>query len=299
MNMKNNLSRNALIGLAFIASLFMIYFGINFLKGANVFKKQNQYYAIFGDVSKLLISSLVYVKGYQVGLINNIKMADSDPIQFLVGINLEEDFKIPEGSYLQYGIDMFGASTVNLVLVASDKYLQPGDTLSGDKEIGLMDGVAGVMPRADSILIKIDSIVYSLNKLISHPVVESSIIGLGSAVDQLNNTSMSLNRIVNTIEKDLPQISQNLNSATEDLKTVSDNLSQFDLNKTYASIDETINNLKLLTDKLNSNNNSLGLLLNDTSLHDSINVTIDNATRLLEDIRENPDRYLTIRLKLF
>ena len=290
--MRSNLSRNALIGLAFIASLFMIYFGMNFLKGANVFKKQNQYYAIFGDVSKLLISSPVYVKGYQVGLINNIKMTASDPIQFLVGINLEEDIRIAEGSYLEYGIDMFGASTVNLVLVSSDKYLQPGDTLSGDKELGLMDGVAGVMPRADSILMKIDSIVYSLNRLISHPVLETSIVGIGSTVDQLNNSSKSLNRIVNSLEKDLPAVSG-------DLKTVSSELSQLDINDTYASIDETINNLKMLTEKFNSNNSSLGLLMNDTRLHDSLNVTIDNATRLLEDIRENPDRYLTIRLKLF
>ena len=297
--MRSNLSRNALIGLAFIASLFMIYFGLNFLKGANVFKKQNQYYAIFGDVSKLLISSPVYVKGYQVGVINNIKMTASDPIQFLVGINLEEDIRIAEGSYLEYGIDMFGASTVNLVLVSSDKYLQPGDTLSGDKELGLMDGVAGVMPRADSILMKIDSIVYSLNRLISHPVVESSIVGIGSTVDQLNNSSKSLNRIVNSLEKDLPEISKNLNAVSGDLKTVSSELSQLDINDTYASIDETINNLKMLTEKFNSNNNSLGLLMNDTRLHDSLNVTIDNATRLLEDIRENPDRYLTIRLKLF
>jgi len=52
--MKTNLTRNALIGLAFIASLVMIYFGINFLKGINVFRKQNQYYAVFDDVSKLL-----------------------------------------------------------------------------------------------------------------------------------------------------------------------------------------------------------------------------------------------------
>ncbi|MDD4776826.1 MAG: MCE family protein [Fermentimonas sp.] len=297
--MRSNLSRNALIGLAFIASLFMIYFGINFLKGANVFKKQNQYYAIFGDVSKLLISSPVYVKGYQVGLINNIRMTDSDPIQFLVGINLEEDIRIPQGSYLEYGIDMFGASTVNLVLVSSDQYLQQGDTLSGDKELGLMDGVAGVMPRADSILMRIDSIVYSLNRLISHPVVESSIVGIGSTVDQLNNSSKSLNRIVNSLEKDLPEISNNLAAVSGDLKTVSDELSQLDIKNTYVTIDETINNLKMLTDKFNSNNNSLGLLMNDTRMHDSLNVTLDNATKLLEDIRENPDRYLTIRLKLF
>ena len=121
----------------------MIYFGINFLKGVNVFKQQKQYYAEFDDVSKLLISSPVYVKGYQVGLINEIKMISPEPIRFLVGINLEHELPITEGSYLEYGIDMFGTSS------------KSGDLAHGHitarrcphhfKRVGLMDDVAAVM----------------------------------------------------------------------------------------------------------------------------------------------------------
>lgn len=92
--MKINLNRYAIIGLTFIASIAMIYFGINFLKGINVLKKQNQYYAVFDDVSQLLISSPVYVKGYQIGLINDIRMIGEDPLRFVVGINLKEPLQI-------------------------------------------------------------------------------------------------------------------------------------------------------------------------------------------------------------
>ena len=297
--MKGNLSRNALIGLAFIASLIMIYFGINFLKGVNVFKKQNQYYAVFDDVSKLLISSPVYVKGYKIGLINQIKMISPEPMRFLVGINLEEDIPITEGSYLEYGIDMFGASTANLLILPTGTYLQPGDTLLGIREIGLMDDIAKVMPKADSILLRIDSALYSINKLMSHPMWEKSIEGIGATVNQLNRSSQSLSRMVVALEDDLPEISGNLRAVSGDMKEISNELSQMDMKSTFASIDETVNNLRSLTQKINSDDNSLGLLLNDTKLHDSLNVTIDEAARLLEDIRLNPDRYLTIRLKLF
>ena len=72
-----------------------------------------------------------------------------------------------------------------------------------------------------------------------------------------------------------------------------------DMKSTFTSIDETVNNLKSLTEKINSNDNSLGMLLNDSQLHDSLNITIHEAAQLLEDIRLNPDRYLTIRLRLF
>ncbi|WP_352421733.1 MlaD family protein [Proteiniphilum sp.] len=297
--MGSKLSRNALIGLAFIASLVMIYFGINFLKGINVLKKQNQYYALFEDVSKLLISSPVYVKGYQIGLINKIEMVSDNPMRFAVGINLSEDVRIPRESYLEYDVDMFGASTVNLVMGSSADFIQLGDTITGGKQFGLMDGVANVMPKADSILLRVDSLIYSLNKIAANPAWEQSVKGIGSTVEQLNNSSKSLNRMMASLEKDIPEISSNLTSVSADLKEVSGELNQMDMAGMFASIDETVNNLKLLTAKINSDDNSLGLLLNDTTLHDSLSITLGTAAKLLEDIRQNPDRYLTIRVKLF
>ena len=297
--MKGKFSRNIIIGLAFIGSLIMLYFGINFLKCFNVFKKQNQYYAKFNDVSKLLISSPIYVKGYQIGLISDIEMISSSPMEFAVGLNLTENFPIPLGSYIEYGSDVFGASTATLMIESSDKYYQPGDTLEGRREVGLMEGVAGVMPKADSIMVRIDSILLSLDRIISNPLWEKSIEGIASTVDQLNFSSKSLNKIVSTVEKDLPVISGNLVNVSSDLKNVSNEINKMDLQSTYKSIDETIANLNSLTNKINSDDNSLGLLLNDSKLHDSLNVTIDNAAKLLEDIRENPNRYLSIRLRLF
>lgn len=297
--MKNKFSRNVIIGLTFIGSLIMLYFGINFLKGFNVFKKQNQYYAKFNDVSNLLISSPIYVKGYQIGLVSDIKMISSEPMEFAVGINLTENFPIPIGSYLEYGTDVFGASTATLKIESSDSYYQPGDTLAGRREIGLMEGVARVMPKADSIMVRIDSILFSLDRIMSNPMWERSIEGIASTVDQLNMSSSSLNRIVSSVEKDLPVISGNLATVSSDLMNVSNEFNKMDLESTYKSIDETIANLNSLTNKINRDDNSLGLLLNDTKLHDSLNVTIDNAAKLLEDIRENPNRYLTIRLRLF
>ena len=297
--MKNKFSRNVIIGLTFIGSLIMLYFGINFLKGFNVFKKQNQYYAKFNDVSNLLISSPIYVKGYQIGLVSDIKMIRSEPMEFAVGINLTENLPIPIGSYLEYGTDVFGASTATLVIESSGNYYQPGDTLGGRREVGLMEGVAGVMPKADSIMVRIDSILFSLNRIMSNPMWERSIEGIASTVDQLNMSSSSLNRIVSSVEKDLPVISGNLATVSSDLMNVSNELNKMDLESTYKSIDETIANLNSLTNKINRDDNSLGLLLNDTKLHDSLNVTIDNAAKLLEDIRENPNRYLSIRLRLF
>lgn len=297
--MKSKFNRNVIAGLTFIVSLIMLYFGINFLKGINVLQQQKQYYVKFNDVSYLLLSSPIYVNGYQIGLVSDINMISSNPMQFAVGINLTENFPIPVGSYIEYGTDLFGASTANLKLVSSDKYYQLGDTLYGRRETGLMEGVTNVMPKADSIMVRIDSILFSLNRIISNPMWEKSIESIGSTVEQLNNSSKSLNNIVSSVEKDLPEISGNLTKVSTNLADISNELNNMDLQSTYKSIDETIANLNSLTKKINNDDSSLGLLLNDTSLHDSLNVTIDNAAKLLEDIRENPSRYLSIKLRLF
>jgi phospholipid/cholesterol/gamma-HCH transport system substrate-binding protein len=293
------ISKNALIGLAFLASLFMIYFGINFLKGFNVLKQQKQYYALFDDVTSLLLSSPVYVKGYQVGLISGITMADMKPMRFAVALNLEQEFPIPEDSYLEYGTDLFGASLATLVLGNAQNDLQPGDTIPGRRVTGLTDGAAKLVPRADSLFLRIDSLLLSLQRIAAHPSWEQSIDGIGNTVSQLNQTSQNLNRMVAAIEQDLPDISKNLRAVSADMSKVSGELNAMDLNRTYAGIDETVSNLKLLSERINSSDNSLGLLMNDTRLHDSLNVTIETATRLLEDIRLNPGRYLSVKVRLF
>jgi len=105
--------------------------------------------------------------------------------------------------------------------------------------------------------------------------------------------------MMTALEKDLPQVTSNLHAVTDDLSKVSSDLRAMDFNRTYVGIDETVNNLKQLSERINSNDNSLGLLMNDTKLHDSLNVTIDAATRLLEDIRQNPGRYLKVKVSLF
>ena len=187
MQAQGKFSRNFIIGVSFLIALVLLYFGVNFLKGTNILKKQNTYVVLFDDVTGLYPSSPVYVNGFQIGLVNVIKMNSTDPIQFAVDINLEGDYRIPRGSYFEFGSDLLGASTVSLVANKEvSQLLIPGDTLYGRLKPGMMNSVANVAPKADSILTHIDSVVLTLNKLMSNPMWEQSIAGIGSTVAQLD-----------------------------------------------------------------------------------------------------------------
>jgi len=297
--MKKTFSRNALIGLAFIASLAMLYFGINFLKGVNVFQQQHRYYITLNDVTGLLVSSPIYLQGYQIGLVNNIKLANTNPVEFVVRLNFVENIPIPRDSHVEYSVDVFGASSVNLVMGTSRQMFQPGDTLRGSREVGLMDGISSIMPQADAVLANVDSLMMTMNRLLSNPVWEQAMEGIAGTVTQLNRSSESLSRMIGAVENDLAAISNNMNEISGNLKALSDNLSQLELQNTFNNIDEMVGNLNALTAKINSDDNSIGRLMNDASLHDSLVVTLSNAAQLLENIRQYPERYLSVRVRLF
>lgn len=298
--MKNNLRKNVIIGLAFLASLMMLYFGVNFLKGFNVLKKQNNYVAVFDDVTGLVVSSPIYLNGYQVGLVNSIKMISTDPVKIAVEIGLEKNFKLKSGSYLEYGIELLGGSACKLIMDnESTTYLNVGDTIRGTKSQGLMDGVAQIMPKADSILAHVDSVVLALNSIMKDPAMQQSLTNMQQTVVSLNAATSKLNMMLGALQTDLPQISGNLNTVSSNLKDVTNDINSLDINKTFQSIDQTVANLELLTSKLNSPDNSVGKLLNTPEFHDSLNVTIQSVTNLLNDIRKDPKKYLDVRVRLF
>lgn len=298
--MQKRLSRNFIIGLSFIIALMLLYFGVNFLKGTNIFKKQNSYIVMFDNVTGLYASSPVYVNGFQIGLVNTIKMHSSNPIKFAVSIDLEGNYRIPKGSYFEFGSDFLGASQVSLIVDARSRdFFSPGDTLSGHEKTSMMNSAASIVPRADSVLLHIDSAVIVLNKLMANPMWEHSIKGIGSTITQLDQSSGALNTILISLRKDLPDVTQNLKTISGDLKEITSELNALDIQKTFNSIDQTVDNLKTLSSKLTDTDNSLGKLTNDTQLHDSLTNTIHTATKLLEDIRQNPERYLSVKVRLF
>lgn len=298
--MKLKLSKNASIGLSFLISLAIIYFGINFLKGINIFQNQNNYIAVFDDVSGLNISSPVLVNGYQIGLVSSIRIISTDPLKFAVEIRLNDDFKIKEGSTLEFGTDLLGGSPVKLKINnKATRYLNPGDTLLGGRSAGMMDSAEKIAPKADSLLLHIDSTVIILNQLLTNPAWQQSISGINRTVDELQVSAHNINNIILSIGKEIPEITQDLTVVIDNLKKVSNELYAADLNHTLVSLDETITNLNLLSQKLNTPDNSLGKLTNGSELHDSLIVTINTATKLLEDVRKNPKKYLSVKLRLF
>lgn len=289
--MKNILTKEAKIGLVSIISLALLYFGINYLKGINLFKPVNHYFVTFHNVKDVTVSSPVYIDGFKVGLVRSIVYDYENTEKITVEISLDDEMRITSGSYITIVKTLLSGGELHIHLNKYVKdYLQPGATLEGRMEEDMMQAVQEkILPGVELLLPKLDSILGGLQTLITHPAIAQSLDHIERTTGNLETSTRQLNVL---LSKDVPGIVSDLKVITGNFSEVSTGLKELDLETTVNSINATLANLKLTTDKLNSKDSSLGLLLNDRGLYDNLDSTMVNASRLLLDLRQNPKRYV-------
>ena len=294
--MEKKFSKEVKIGIATILSLILLYVGVNYLKGINLFKPANYYYVSCSNVKDINISTPVFVDGFKVGLVRSIEYDYSSVNKITLEISLDKGMKINKGSYIIIESTLLSGAILNINLNKYvTEYIKPGDVLEGRLKSGMMSSVEEViLPMVADMLPKIDSILTGLQALVSNQALFQSLNNLESATKQLDASSIKLNAF---LKNDIPEISTNLKTTTSNLSLFSNNLNKLDLEQSINSLNSTLGNINAISLKLNARNNSLGLLLNDSLLYNNLNRTLDNASGLLLDVKQNPKKY--VRFSLF
>ena len=293
--MKTVFTKEAKIGLVSIVSLALRYLGINCRKGVNLFKPVNHYYVAFSNVKGVTVSSPVFVEGFKVGLVREISYDYDTTGKISVLVSLEDKMRINKGSYITVVNSFLGGAELHIHLnTFVDDYFHSGDTIEGRMETDMMTSVQeNLLPGIEQMMPKLDSILGGLQTLVNHPALTQSLEHVEQTTASLEHSSRRLDQL---LAKDVPVIVENLKGITSNFESVSGQLKELDLAGTMRTVNATLANLKLTTDKLNSADNSLGLLLNDRQLYDNLNGTMENASLLLLDLREHPKRYVHFSL---
>lgn len=293
--MKTVFTKEAKIGLVSIVCLALLYIGINYLKGVNLFKPVNHYYVAFSNVKGVTVSSPVFVEGFKVGLVREITYDYDTTGKISVLVSLEDKMRINKGSYITVVNSFLGGAELHIHLnTFVDDYFHSGDTIEGRMEADMMTSVQeNLLPGIEQMMPKLDSILGGLQTLVNHPALTQSLTHIEQTTASLEHSSRRLDQM---LAKDVPVIMENIKGTTANFELVSGQLKDLDLVETMQTVNATLANLKLTTDKLNSADNSLGLLLNDRQLYDNLNGTMENASLLLLDLREHPKRYVHFSL---
>ena len=273
-----SISREVKIGLTGIVALVVLFLIINFLQGSSLFSTQDTYYINFRNAKALAKSSPVYADGYNVGIVSNIHYDYDHPGSgVIVEISVEHGMRVPAGTVAVLDEAMLGGCTLNLLMGNSPvERFAPGDTLPSEANNGLMSRAAELLPKLEQTMAKVDTLLTTLNTVAGDPNIRAILSNTNELTANLGQTSRSLNQL---LEKDVPAMTQTFNQAGQNVVALTDSLRQLDLAATLSKVNGVVSNVDQMTARLNSKDNNVGLLLNDTTLYGNLNrTTLDAAS---------------------
>ena len=287
------LTKEIKIALVAIVGILVMYFGINFLKGMNLFSTNNTYYMTFDDIQGLGASTPIYADGYKVGTVDGMEYdyKENGPIKVKVDIN--KDLRIPQGSKAEIVKDLMGNLQVNLLLANNPRErVEPGGVIPGAVNGGMMDKAANLIPVVEKMLPKLDSILTSVNALLADPALAASLHNVETITSNLTVSTRELNTLMAGLNKQVPGMIGKANGVLDNTNRLTANLASLDVQGTLNRVNQTLESAHQFTEKLNSNQGSLGLLMNDTKLYDNLTSTMSHADSLVIDLKAHPKRYV-------
>ncbi|MCR4965993.1 MAG: MlaD family protein [Bacteroidales bacterium] len=306
----NNTTRNIKVALFAILALVILYVGIKFLKGIKIFGHKQYYYGVFEDVGGLHESTNLLLNGYPIGKVTEVSLLSSNPVRICAEFMVTEDLDIPSDSkFLVAQTDILGGVAVNVVLGSSPKMAAKGDTLScGIQGGGLTDGLDDLKGQLSSVLSSIDTIGLSLKQSFNPNDEQNGAIMLKSTLVNLEATTQHLNKLLanneakvtNAVSK-LNELSTTLNDASpkidaiiNNLDNITDSIAQSNVSTLINDAQQTVNHLNAITSSIEKGEGSVGQLMNNDSLYNNINSTVEQLNTLLKDFQAHPSRYINI-----
>ncbi|MBQ2376640.1 MAG: MCE family protein [Bacteroidales bacterium] len=297
------------VGLFGLLVLVILFFGIKFLKGSDIFQKENVYYATYNDVSGMLVSSNVFINGLRVGYVKEITTTNERADNFVVAFTVRSDIKIPEDSkILLFSSDLLGSKALKLQLGNSSKIISDGDTIKSDKELGMLDNLgASISPMMNNL----DSILSSLNNILNiqnQNSLQNTIANIETTTERLGNITTNLDNLMSSEKTKLAKIIENTESITSNLKdnnqkltniiqnvdNIVDSAAKANIGSTLIETGKSIERLNSVLGVIEKGKGNVGLLINDEELYKSLDNSAKNLNKLIEDIKENPKKYINV-----
>ena len=281
------------IALTAIVGIVVLFYGLQFLKGLNVFSTDITYYVAFDDVSGLSPSSPVYANGYRVGVVKSLNYDYNPQGKIVAELDLNKNMRVPRGSHAELASDLLGNIKINLVLSEDPiNMIGHGDTIPGEMEMGMMTKVSKMLPAIEHMMPKLDSIITSLNTLLADPALRNTLHNVEGMTGNLNATSAEMKSLSTSLNREVPGMMNKANGVLDNTQQLTGNLAAIDVEGMAAKVNQTLANVEQMTQKLNSNEGTLGLLMRDATLYNNLSSTAASADSLLIDFKAHPKRYV-------
>lgn len=286
------------VGILVIAAISIFIVGVLWLSGNPIWGRGGlvTVQAQFADASGLANGDPVRVSGFGVGRVTGIELRS-------VGEILVE-FEVPTGmqphadaSVAVASVDFLGAKALDYLPGTAAQLLGEDQIILGTASTGLLEGSSGLADQATSVLT-------GLERLLN----EETVGRIERTLDALQGALESVERLASG------PAAQEMTAATSELRSAMVRLDSLlanpALEESVSQLDEVTTGLREMSEglagvtgslnsvlgRIDAGEGSLGMAVNDSTLHQEAIETLESLQRLLDDIRERPGRYINLKL---
>ena len=286
-------------GVFAVIVLAVALFMIEFLKGKDIFSRNNTYYIIYPSVEGLSVSTGVTVGGYAAGIISDIEY-NRQTMNYTVSASISREFDIPKDSYIEvYSSDILGTRKLRVRMGSSSVMASSGDTLRGCVEADMLSAITGSL---DSLMRSIGTTVESVNLILD----EENRAEVRQLLKRLNSTAGNLDRIsamlqskspdIETLLSNLSSISASLDSAATAINGTAANAEAITASLKEADLTGMTDSIRSLAGRLQDPDGSIGKLMSSDSLYNALTALSNDLDSLVNNIRKDPKKYIKISI---
>lgn len=312
------ITREAKIGVFTVLCLATLIWGVNFLKGKNIFSQTNTFYTVFKRVDGLKVTNSVMLSGYKVGTVKSIRFEEGNTGRLIVALLIEKKYDIPMNSAAKLiSADIMGGKAIRLDFSTSTEFHKQGDTLVSSIETGLLDQLifemVPVKEKAETLMEDMEKVMEVITQVFNQDNRENlnhSFASLRSTLDNFDRASASVDIMLSSENSQFKQILDNVAHFSNSLKTntagidsiinnlaaITDTLAQANIAHTLAQADSALYAVNQLITKINAGQGTVGALMQNDTLYYNLERSAKNLELLLYDMKVNPKRYINFSL---
>ena len=283
-----------------LSTILLFIFGFNYLKGSSILDKQKTIYAVYDEVDGLLVGANVMINGLSIGNVTELDFLPNST-KILVTLKVKDKLSFSSKSTASiYETGVLGGLAISIEpLFERESIVKTGDTLMSSVRPGLTElinrQIEPLSRQLQSTITSVDSIFTGASNVLNRQTqeeIKESINVLTSAINAINNSSLIIEKTLTSKNTQINNTIDNIENISSNLSNVSDELNSFGLSSLLTNLEVSVDGISSIIDKLDSDDSTLGKLINEDEVYNNLNSSIESLNVLINDIKANPKKYV-------
>jgi len=291
------------VGIFVIFAVIIFVLAIVWIQGYRLRQDTYKLQVIFDEVGSLAEGDPVMVAGIRKGKVDELRLVEGGVEVIII---ISDDVVLKKDAVITVkNIGLMGERFVAVSLGKSDEVLDITQPFEGSYDTGIPE----VMGMMGEMITELRNLVLALKNSVAS---DENLKKLSTTIANFENLSASISEYLKRNERNFDKTAQNFLAASKSLHNlIASNAGKVDttvrrvenisarLETVIADLEYVSKTAREFADNLNQGDGTLQMMVDDRRLYDDLRKTADNLDDLINDIRENPKKYIQLKVELF